>query len=201
MSILNRALNKAGYSRSSTAGVTHAQVLLSYYAAHVLEDIANNGHAAKWTINHVKKFYRHAEKNNIIAAMENPTSYFKSSRDMVNKMSKFINRNNPPVGWLFWSSTPFPVTMEEAIEETGKYLTKIYKVYARGGSLPDFSIMKFFQYYNPGFDYESTVSASDLKFYIRQYKNAMYGGGKIDAFTPLCMHYLDEYFNSYYKKV
>lgn len=201
MGLLDVIGDKLGYSRSPTAGVTHAQVLLSYYAAHVLQEMADNEHASKWTVNHIRKFYRFAEKKNVIAAMLNPSEYFKSEREMLNKLSGFINRYDVPVGWLFWSTEPFPTTEDDAVEASGKYLQKIYKVYARKGELNDFSIMKFFQYYNAGFDYEGVVSLSDLKYYIRQYKDPNYGGGKIDAFTPVCMHYLEQYINQYYGKV
>jgi len=201
MGFIDSVLGKVGYSRNPTAGVTHAQVLLAYYAAHVLQDIAETGHASAWTINHIEKFFRLAEKKNVIDSMLNPSGYFKNEREMLNKLSGFINNYDPPVGWLFWSEEPFPTSEDEAVQASGKYLQNIYRVYKHGGSLDDFSILKFLQYYNEGFDYEGSVSPSDLKYYIRLYKNPNYGGGKIDAFTPVCMSYIEKYFSNFYGKI
>ncbi len=175
--------------------ITHTDVLLSYYAELVLEDIVRKrGKAYSWLVDKVKKEFSRLEKEGVLDMISNP----QSKSDVMRVMRQL--KTEPYIALMF--ATEDVATWEEAFYKVYHQFKTVYLVYVENRSqMQDFSVMKYYRYYNKGFGYEDIISPTDLKVAIRRYSNPNYNGGKIEAVTLALMVYLRENITSYYKRV
>lgn len=175
--------------------ITHTDVLLSYYSELVLEDIVRKrGKAYSWLVKVVKKEFTRLEKEGVLDTINDP-----QSKSDVQKVMRKLS-TEPYVALMF--ATEEASTWEEAFYKVYHQFKTVYLVYVENRSqMQDFSIMKYYRYYNKGFGYEEIISLTELKGAIRRYSNPNYNGGKIEAVTLALMVYLRDNIASYYKRM